>query len=216
MRGNIGCDPRTSAGASSFSAERTRRRDRSEVVHGPGGPARPLRDGSRSPTLNNFETTRILQSLIQQASAYGAGSSSRSQSANPTGHAEVADLLSTAILRTWQNLSGASALGIMGEERTIQREARAPRFTLAARGGKLDREMDRHLGINKRYSSGRAEHLTFARDWNVRDEHGEVRRPGLEHKRTQESGDKTETELDGADEYSACGGGFKNNEPDKG
>ena len=215
-RRNIGGDSRTSAGASSLSAERSRRRDRSEIVYGPGGPARPLRDGSRSPTLNNLETTRILQSLIQQASAYGAGSSMRSQAANPTGHDEVADLLSTAILRTWQNLSGANALGMMGEERTIQREARAPRFTLAARGGKLDREMDRHLGINMRSSSGRAAHLTFARDWNIRDEHGELRRPGLEHKRSQELEDKTETESDGADEYSACGGGFKNNEPDKG
>jgi hypothetical protein len=72
--------------------------------------------------------------------------------------------------------------------------------------------MDRHLGIRTQNSVGRAKHLTFTDDWNVRDEHGEVRRPSLEHKRIQEPEEKTETESGSADEFTACGGGFKNTE----
>ena len=113
-RRNISSDTRASTGAGALPSERTRRRDRSEVVHGSGGSARSLRDGASATTLNNVATAHSLQSLIQRASAYGAGPSSRSQLANSTGHAEVADLLDTAILRTLQNLPGAGALGMMG------------------------------------------------------------------------------------------------------
>jgi hypothetical protein len=100
---------------------------------------------------------------------------------------------------------------MMGEKRTTPREVSTPRFASATRGG-LDREMDRLLGIRTQNSVGRAKHLTFTDDWNVRDEHGEVRRPGLEHKRIQDPEEKTETESGSADEFTACGGGFKNTE----
>ena len=64
-RRNISSDTRASTGAGALPSERTRRRDRSEVVHGSGGSARPLRDGASATTLNNVATAHSLQSLIQ-------------------------------------------------------------------------------------------------------------------------------------------------------
>ena len=82
--------------------------------------------------------------------------------------------------------------------------------------GKLDREMDRHLGIRMQNRTGRTKPLTFTKDRNERDEHGEVRRTGLDHEHVQESLGKTETESDSNDESTACVGGFRNTEPEPG
>ena len=201
---HFGGDSRTSPRAGSLSAERARSGDCGSGVHGARGPEGPLRDSSRTSTLTTRGTEEALGSMIRWATGYGAGSA--------VGDNE-GEFLETAISRTLLNIVGAQAPGIMAERRSEARSNTTLCFTLATRGG-LDVEMDTLLGIRKRKTTQREVPFTFGGNWSVRDEHGEVCRPGMKQTAAPTStshGDR-ETESDEEDEMTAGGGGYDNSE----
>ena len=75
--------------------------------------------------------------------------------------------------------------------------------------------MDAHLGIRKQKTTQREAPFTFGGNWSVRDEHGEVCRPGMKQTAAASSiahADR-KTESDEEDEMTAGGGGYDNSEP---